>query len=73
MAGIVIFLNPKERLAIKVAGAALERVRGSRSGAAFRAQLGPSGNARLAFAADGLRHLRLKFVKMGRFDRSGAK
>jgi hypothetical protein len=73
MAGAVIFLSPKERLAIKVAGVALERVRGSSAAAPFRARLGPRGDERLKFAADGLRDLRTKFVRMGRLDRSTSK
>lgn len=73
MGGLLIYLSPTERRAIKIAGQALDRVRGSSAAAPFREKLGSTGTSRLSFAIDGLRGLRTKIVRVGRFERSASK
>jgi hypothetical protein len=73
MAGTLIYLSPNDLRAIRIAGHALTRVRGSDSAAPFRAKLGPSGTERLGLAVDGLSGIRKKVVRLARLERSSAK
>lgn len=73
MGKLLIYIGPDECRAIRHAGRALERVSRSRSGAAFRAQLGPLGKARLETARAGLASIRTTIVRMGRYERAGIK